>query len=358
MPKERAFPKKKLPPVPKLPIHLLAVDPDDPSAVAGVAWARLSKDLKVAAEQLTVKQVRFLVDTYYQVQQFRIEAAGQARAAETAGEPLDFVAWVANIMYVMEKATQDALDRYTETRPEGRWAKSVCGIGPVLSAGLLAHIDITRARTAGAIWRFAGYDNTNEWVGKEGAEKIIAEHWDSKESGEQNLIRIAGTMKRRPESLITVAKKKTGKVTKLSATSALARRPWNAQLKLLCWKIGESFVKVQANENDVYGKIYVERKALERERNEGGAFADQAAAALAAKKYRKETFARAAYEAGRLPDAHIHARARRYAVKLFLAHFHHVSYEVHYGTPPPKPYIIEHGGHTHYLAPPNWPMSE
>ena len=32
-------------------------------------------------------------------------------------------------------------------------------------------------------------------------------------------------------------------------------------LKELCWKIGESFVKVKGNPADIYGKIYEERKA-------------------------------------------------------------------------------------------------
>jgi len=280
----------------------LTPDPDE-TELSGVAWARLSKDLRKAAEALTVAEARFLVDAYYQVQQFRIEAAGQARAAVAAGEPAEFTGWIGRVMKTLEGAIVSALDRYTETRTEGRWAKSLVGIGPVLSAGLLAHIDITKAATAGAIWRFAGLDPTSTWA----------------------------------------------KETK---------RPWNARLKVLCWKIGESFIKQQSHPDDVYGRVYVERKAFERARNESGALGDQAAAALAAKRYRKETRAKVAYEAGRLPDAHIHARARRYAVKLFLAHYHHVAYEVATGSPPPRPYIIEHGGHTHFIAPPNWPMTE
>jgi len=57
-----------------------------------------------------------------------------------------------------------------------------------------------------------------------------------------------------------------------------------------------------------------------------------------------------------LPPAHIHARARRYAVKLFLSHYHHVAYEVATGQKPPKPYVLDRiPGHTHYVAPPNWP---
>jgi hypothetical protein len=52
------------------------------------------------------------------------------------------------------------------------------------------------------------------------------------------------------------------------------KRPHNAKLKVLCWKIGDSFVKQQSRENDVYGKVYGERKRLELERNDAGLFAE------------------------------------------------------------------------------------
>ena len=105
------------------------------------------------------------------------------------------------------------------------------------------------------------------------------------------------------------------------------KRPWNAKLKTLCWKIGESFVKVSGRDNDIYGHVYTERKALEIQRNDAGEYSEQAAAALAHKRYGQETIARAWYEQGKLPPAHIHARAKRYAVKLYLAHWQHVAYE-------------------------------
>jgi len=133
------------------------------------------------------------------------------------------------------------------------------------------------------------------------------------------------------------------------------KRPWNAALKVVTWKIGESFVKVSSNENDVYGKVYVERKALEIERNEVGAFAEQAAEKLRKFKFSEDTGAHKAYEAGKLPPAHIHARAKRYAVKLFLAHWQEVAYYHHFGERAPKPYVITHLGHAHYIEPPNCP---
>ena len=82
-----------------------------------------------------------------------------------------------------------------------------------------------------------------------------------------------------------------------------------------------------------------------------GAYADQAKAILEAKKFRADTKAKAAYEKGILPDGHVHARAKRYAVKLFLAHWHEVAYREHFGTEPPLPYALAILGHAHAIHP-------
>ena len=259
---------------------------------------RLSKELRQYAETMSRDEARFLVDAYYNVQKARIQSgnrrsAGERETDEAAYPLLD---WLTGNLRPLEGYIIPALQHYADKQPVGRWAMSICGIGPVLSAGLLAEIDIEQAPTVGHIWRFAGLDPTCEW-GK----------------GE--------------------------------------KRPWNARLKTLCWKIGESFVKVSGNEKDVYGHVWAERKALEEERNEAGQFAAQAASVLERRPTHKQ---KATYAEGKLPQGHIHARAKRYAVKLFLAHWHHVAYEAANGQPPPKPYIIEKGGHTHFIAPPNW----
>jgi|SRR5579859_3896519 len=271
--------------------------------------ARLTRDLRNAARTLSSDEARFLVDAYYAMQRDRIRAAHQERTLAEGSEPHDTMQWLLVQRETLEKQVARALDVYSNAHPAGEWARSICGIGPIIAAGLLAHIDITKAPSVGHIWRFAGLDPTVKW-----------------EKGQ--------------------------------------KRPWNGALKRLCWLIGESFTKVSSNENDTYGKIYKARKELETQRNEAGHYADQAKAALAAKKFGADTQARKHYEAGRLPPARIHLRAQRYAVKLFLAHFHHVYYEIHFGKAPPMPYIftaeaaITHGQHVHYIAPPNWPIAQ
>lgn len=258
----------------------------------------LTRDLKAAAATLTATEARYLVDYYYTMQENRKRADNQVRALGEAVEPHSIILWLATNTDTLERNIRSALLSYSTHNPVGAWAMSIRGIGPVIAAGLLAHIDITKAPTVGHIWRFAGLDPTVKWA-----------------KGQ--------------------------------------KRPWNAQLKTLCWKIGESFVKQSGNMDSLYSRVYKERKQLETELNEAGAFKDQAAISLQTRNFSRDTVARKYYEEGKLPPARIHLRAQRYTVKLFLAHLHCVWYYVEYNRLPPKPYVLEHLGHAHFIFPPN-----
>ena len=258
----------------------------------------MEKDLKIAGATLSDKEARFLVDAYYQMQDGRIRSNNQIRSIVNSktGEPHLILGWFAEQSDALEKNIKAALDKYSAAHDIGERIRTVVGVGPVIAAGFVAHIDINRAETAGSIWRFAGLDPTSEW-GK-------------------------------------------GK-----------KRPFNADLKKLCWKLGESFVKVCNHKDDFYGKHYAERKQIETDKNEAGDFADQAKEKLEKYKIGKTTDAYKAYSIGKLPPAHIHARAKRYAVKLFLSHLHEVWYTHEIGTPP-APYVMAHAGHVHKIDPP------
>ena len=258
---------------------------------------KLDKDLKEAAKKLTPGEARYMVDQYYVIQEYRKRANNQVSANTDSGEPNELVSWYADQNQTLEDNIKKALDIYTSQHEVGKWSKSICGIGPVISAGLLAHIDIERAPTVGHIWSFAGLNPSQQW-----------------EKGQ--------------------------------------KRPWNSRLKTLCWKIGESFVKVSNNPKDFYGKIYKARKEQEQFRNEMLEFKDQAESKLAKYKIGKDTDAYKSYIKGKLPPAHIQERSKRYAVKIFLAHLHEFWYEWHYNQKPPKPYVIEHLGHAHEIKRP------
>ncbi len=108
------------------------------------------------------------------------------------------------------------------------------------------------------------------------------------------------------------------------------RRPWNPGLKAVCLRIGHAFAKSAGQDGDFYGKLYQQRAAIE-------AAADHRRCAQS-----------------KLPPAHLDARARRWTVKLFLAHYHHVAWTLATGTPPVKPYAIGVLGRGEYIAPPNF----
>lgn len=259
---------------------------------------KMSKDIKQAGERLTPDQARFIVDSYYIAQEDRIRAENQVRALSESNEPNETLVYFSKQKRTLENYMKAVLGAYANAQAIGLWMQDIKGVGPVLSAGLIAHIDIEKAETAGAIWRYAGYDPSVEWNKKE-------------------------------------------------------KRPWNAQLKTLCWKIGESFVKVSGKEDAFYGQLYKARKEFELAENEAGKYAEQAKKKLEKYKITKTTDAYKWYIQGKLPPAHIHARAKRYAVKMFLSHLHEVWRDME-GYPNVKPWAIEHGGHAHYMPPPNF----
>lgn len=269
------------------------------------ALNKLKRDIKNAGTTLSKEEARYLVDLYYQMQEYRKASDNQVRQLqkEDTKEPHETLAFFANNFRTLERNIKSVLQVYAESKPIGQWMLSICGIGPVISAGLMANIDITKVQTAGQIQAFAGLDPTREW-----------------NKGE--------------------------------------KRPYNARLKTLCWKIGQCFIKVQNNEEDVYGKIFAIRKAYEIERNEKGELADQAKAKLERFNIKKTTDAYKWYSQGKLPPAHINQRASRYAVKIFLSHLFSVWYEMEHKEKPPKPYAIAILNHAHEIPIPNWPNED
>lgn len=287
-------------------------DPDETPTVvphfSTETFTKLNKDLLKAASMVTHKEARYLVDSYYQIQDYRIQATGiinmqvkgnaKAKAAgeEGAQEPSELQHWLANNLYGVEKQIKAALGRYADNHPAGRWAQAQIGIGPVIAAGLVAHCN--GYDSASSLWRFAGLDPTVVW-----------------EKGK--------------------------------------KRPWNADLKcLVVFKAGESFVKTCNHAESYYGKLYKKQKEEYIRRNEAGQYREEAL--KKALKVGKTTDAYKAYSQGMFPPAHIHAMARRYAAKIFLSHFAQVKYEHDFGKALPRPWVLEHGGHKDFIAPPGF----
>jgi len=274
---------------------------DDLTNLEFPVFDRFSRDVRNLTENLDQSSARKVVDAYYVLQENRMAFAAQTRELEKQNSPHELVALLYDGLYRMEKALKLPLEKFAGSTVEGKWALDQYGIGPVLAAGLLAHVDITKAPTAGSVWRYAGLDPTQTW-----------------EKGQ--------------------------------------KRPFNAEFKTLCWKIGQSFMKFSGKDECFYGQLYKQDKARRIAKNEAGDYAEFAKSILEKKNF-KVNQTRAKLETGKLSDAQIDAQARRFAVKIFLSHYHAVAYQAHHGEPAPRPYIIAYGDHVHEIAIPNNPFA-
>jgi len=280
--------------------ELIVLEPDALEELAELEplVRRLDRDLVAAASAMDRNEMRYLVSTYYGVQRVRVQIQLRARSLQKTGRPARHLVWLARNLKGLEHQLTRVMQAWLAEYEVGQWCLDQFGVGPTTAAPLVAYIDIEKAPTVGHVWRFCGLDPTVTW-----------------RKGE--------------------------------------KRPWNALLKTVCYQIADSFVKHSNNEKCFYGHVYRKRKQLEWERNQAGAYAEQAFEKLRTKRV-TDPGSRAWLERGMLTPGHIDMRARRYAVKLFLSHFHWVLYETTYRRPAPRPYVIEHLGHADLIVPPHY----
>ena len=133
---------------------------------------------------------------------------------------------------------------------------------------------------------------------------------------------------------------------------AISVFPYNRTLKMIIWKMSTSFVYQSSNPKCFYGKLYKQRLQYELEKNEMGDYAEQAARILASKNFGKNTEAYKAYIEGKLPKAHITARAMRWAAKVFVNHLYEAMWVYyHQSMDYPRYYAIAQMGHRDIIEP-------
>jgi hypothetical protein len=220
---------------------------------------KLNRDLLKAVTSdipggVTDNEARYLVDTYYTIQKARIrnvlQAKGLDRDAKKQGnepEPHEAIDRFASDFAIQEENIKRVLGYYVDSHELNWFFMNTLGVGPVLAAGLLAHIDIKQCPTVGHIWSFAGLNPTVAW-----------------DKGQ--------------------------------------KRPWNTGLKTICWKIGDSFVKLSGRQDSFYSQLYKKRKQQEWAKNLAGEYQDEALRSMEKKKYGKATDQSAWYMGQCSPD--------------------------------------------------------
>lgn len=432
--------------------------------------AKISKEVKQSSINITRTDARFLVDMYYQTQVQRIGASNRIYSInkELDGEgrdvPLSLI-WVTENLKNQEAQIGKMLDVFTKSTPVGQWCRATKGVGPVITAGLLAYFDFDKVRFYNQFWSYAGFNSgNNPWLGSEKANKFVTNLYKEFEANDKKIkdeiaCMLSGqldiekdmtaifkkiekrdhvvnefndmcqfvidgctevdgynktqqgcfnTLKKYKDILYTFWEKEqsldtivdflsrnfynknivTNKIiletclrnkrtlavvtnglkntiackkdkpkyvnyTKDNLKSYLSKPPYNSSAKNLCWKLGESFVKVK-NRGSLYGRLYEERKLYELEKNEKGEYAEWAAHCMSEKNYGKETESYKAYQQGKLPLVQIHRRSAMYAVKIFISHLYEMMYVDRYHRhmrDDKELYPIEYLGHIDYIEP-------
>lgn len=273
----------------------------------------LDKEVVLKTALLTEAEARFLVSNYYDMQEMRKRADMQIRHLGDRELPA-LLQYTADASARVEGQIVRGLEAYAKHHPVGRWMLLQDGIGPVISAGLIAYtggpeeaikengkpllddkgkVMLKPINTVGHWWRLAGLDPTSKW--------------------------------------------EKGKI-----------RPWSKNLKQICWHMGQCFKRISYKDDAFYGQLYRQHKAKVVERNERGYYAARAKTFFTRSEDVKKVLAQ-----GKLPASNLDSQACRFATKIFLSHLHAVWFWDHFGAIPPKPFPIAILGHAHEIRVPH-----
>lgn len=180
--------------------------------------------------------------------------------------------------------------------PAFYWFSKIKGIGKENIGKVVGLIDIEKADTISALWKFAGYAVEN---GK--------------------------------------APKRQKGAGKLS---------YNSRLRSMCWRLGNSLMKGNGKFYDYY--LNEKNKYIERCQREGKKIVPAAQLPKGENGKRHEP-------EGMISEGHIHNQALRKMIKLFLACLW-LTWREAVDLPTRAPYAIEYQGHTNIISP--WDMTD
>jgi len=259
-------------------------------------------------------KLRGLVEDYYDIQRLRIATEGRVRSykQEVSDQVIHFTKErVVDGLLKIEKDIYKKLSKDVKTIPIwAAWLSDVKGIGPVIACALEAWIGNITPRMETIVPKQG--ENKGKEVLVERGYKTISKLW-------------ANCGLKVDEETGRAVRKKKGE-----------RLHYNPNLKTLCWKIGESFVKSKGGYRDLYEQV---RADYDRKWITG---ADCGAPACKSNGKSKKT------PDGKCYDAHRYAAAKRKVVKIFLAHYWQMSRMI-LDLPVESPFIIGRDGHSHEI---------
>lgn len=246
-------------------------------------------------------ELKRLVDVYYDVQDVRIRTANRLRYL-----PQETRAVYPSRLKEVEKLLKHQIEMLLrEEQIYVEWLQKIKGIGPCLASGLVANIMV----------RFATVNSLEDC-------SELQKRYAMKTKDKKHLIPEVRGIKEFP----TISKLWAfcglhvveGKAPKRKRGTKIN---WNPKMRVLCWKIGKSFVMV----GDFYKSLYRQIKDSYLQRED--------------------------LKQGKGWKGHIDMMSRRKTVKIFLQHLW-LRWRQMEGLPISEPYAIDKLGHKSYIPSP------
>ena len=196
---------------------------------------RLQKDIIAANELTSFAEANYMVKTFYTMQELRKASVMQEKELRKATKPCNVAPYMTAQYKTLETSLKLGIEKFASEQPIGQWMLRLYGIGPILSANMLSHIDINRINNYGHLVAYAGMTATPPTWGKG------------------------------------------------------MKRPFNADFKTAVWKVGDTMMKFSSHPKCVHGHYYLHHKAREWRRNLNGELTQYAAEQLTRKTYDKNT---------------------------------------------------------------------
>jgi hypothetical protein len=245
----------------------------------------------ITPQQIPFPIIRSLVEIYYDFQDQRIITESRLKNNSERNQINDEQLARFGVTELFKKAKSFENDIKTILTNEiihypiyNEWLSSLYGIGPIITAGLLANIqDISKFDNISKLWQYAGF-GMNTYCSKCDEYTYIIKKYESKKA--KKLQPFKNCPNCNSQTTPVIAKRMPGYMSN-----------WNDKFKVLCWKVGQSFEK-QGTKSSYY-KLYKQIKE-EEHRNHPEKIKENGKT--------------------RFNDGHLRNRALRKTIKIFLAH--------------------------------------
>lgn len=264
-------------------------------------------------EKLPFPLIKALVESYYDFQSQRIMTQSRIKNNVERNQIDEKVLSQFGITEVFkqaesfEKNIKSLLEIEIKKYPITEWLAKLYGIGPIITAGLIANIENpAKFDKISSLWQYCGFGMLKYCTNCDEPVSIPFEfkNKENEVKKSKKLASLSNCPKCGSETKPMIQRRYTGYVSN-----------WNDKAKVLCWKIGQSFEK--QGPKSAYYNFYKKIKEEEKARNPEKI-----------KENGKTMF----------NDGHIRNRALRKTIKLFLAHLWVVWREIE-GLPVSDPYV-------------------